>query len=273
MQTPGGSYAEYGIAWAHTTFHLPETTSFEGNISAPWKKTHPLIDLSTEAATIPLAALTAVESLFQQLRLPPPWTPAAAPIPFLIYGASSAVGAYAVKLAVASNIHPIIAVAGNGASFVETLIDRTKGDFIVDYRIGSDEAIEQIRKGLKGAEVRHGLDAGIGEASAKILRAIVVPGGATNLVLPSDFDVSPAVKSTTSVGAAHNQDHSGDSRDLAFVFCRYFGRALQKGTFSGHPYEVRPGGLAGVGQALKDLKDGKASALKYVFRIAETPGI
>lgn len=30
MTTPGGSYAEYAIAWAHTTFFLPEKTSFEG---------------------------------------------------------------------------------------------------------------------------------------------------------------------------------------------------------------------------------------------------
>jgi NADPH:quinone reductase-like Zn-dependent oxidoreductase len=28
--TPGGSYAEYAIAWSHTTFHLPTHTSFEG---------------------------------------------------------------------------------------------------------------------------------------------------------------------------------------------------------------------------------------------------
>ena len=30
MVTPHGGYAEYAIAWAHTTFHLPESTSFEG---------------------------------------------------------------------------------------------------------------------------------------------------------------------------------------------------------------------------------------------------
>lgn len=33
MLTPGGSYAEYGIAWEHTTFHLPQKTSFEGGSS------------------------------------------------------------------------------------------------------------------------------------------------------------------------------------------------------------------------------------------------
>lgn len=30
MMTPHGSYAEYAIAWEHTTFHLTEKTSFEG---------------------------------------------------------------------------------------------------------------------------------------------------------------------------------------------------------------------------------------------------
>lgn len=30
MMTPHGSYAEYAIAWDHTTFHIPEKTSFEG---------------------------------------------------------------------------------------------------------------------------------------------------------------------------------------------------------------------------------------------------
>lgn len=32
MTTPGGSYGEYGIAEQHTTFHIPEKTSFEGKI-------------------------------------------------------------------------------------------------------------------------------------------------------------------------------------------------------------------------------------------------
>lgn len=30
MMSPHGSYAEYAIAWKHTTFHLSEKTSFEG---------------------------------------------------------------------------------------------------------------------------------------------------------------------------------------------------------------------------------------------------
>jgi NADPH:quinone reductase-like Zn-dependent oxidoreductase len=29
MSAPHGSFAEYAIAWAYTTFHLPKNTTFE----------------------------------------------------------------------------------------------------------------------------------------------------------------------------------------------------------------------------------------------------
>ena len=45
MMKPHGSFAEYAIAWAKTTFHIPPQTTFE------------------EAATIPLAAMTAAVGL------------------------------------------------------------------------------------------------------------------------------------------------------------------------------------------------------------------
>ncbi|KAH8600018.1 chaperonin 10-like protein [Bisporella sp. PMI_857] len=256
--SPGGSYAEYALAWSWTTFHLPDETSFE------------------EAATIPLAGLTAAIALYRHLDLPPPWNPADTTIPLVVYGASTAVGSFAIKLAKNSNIHPIFAIAGKGAHYVETLLDRTKGDMVIDYRNGPEEAVKQIRNGLEAgneAEVKYGLECGIGPQSARIFKDIIAPGGLVNLVLPSNFDVSPAVKSLTAVGAAHNHVDFGDSRDLAFVFSRYFSRALQHGTFSGHPFEVRPDGLEGVEQALRDLKDGQASAVKYIFRISDTPGI
>jgi hypothetical protein len=42
---------------------------------------------------------------------------------------------------------------------------------------------------------------------------------------------------------------------------------LADGWFKGHPFEIRKGGLGGVEGALADLKAGKASAVKYVFRV------
>lgn len=33
MGAPGGSFAEYAVAWGYTTFHIPKTISFEGAVS------------------------------------------------------------------------------------------------------------------------------------------------------------------------------------------------------------------------------------------------
>lgn len=44
----------------------------------------------------------------------------------------------AVKLAMLSNVHPLICVAGSGTEHVRTLIDAEKGDVVIDYRAGPD---------------------------------------------------------------------------------------------------------------------------------------
>ncbi|CCD52898.1 hypothetical protein BofuT4_P138220.1 [Botrytis cinerea T4] len=99
MMNPHGAYAEYAVAPIHTVVKLPDIITFE------------------EAATIPLVATTAALSLFRRQHLPPPWSPRAdiVPLPLIIYGASSSLGTFAVKLARASNIHPIIAIAGGSS--------------------------------------------------------------------------------------------------------------------------------------------------------------
>ncbi len=57
------------------------------------------------------------------------------------------------------------------------------------------------------------------------------------------------------------------------MYCKFIGRGLEEGWFHAQPQEVVPGGLEGVQQGLQNLKDGKASAIKYVFRIEDTPGL
>ena len=55
--------------------------------------------------------------------------------------------------------------------------------------------------------------------------------------------------------------------DFGFVFFRLFGKGLKDGWFTGHPFEVLPGGLEGVEKGLACLKAGKNRALKYIFNI------
>jgi NADPH:quinone reductase-like Zn-dependent oxidoreductase len=230
----------------------------------------------TKAATIPLAAMTAAISLYAHHRFPPPWAPSVKPTPFIVYGASTAVGSFALKLARNSNIHPISAIAGKESHYVERLIDCSKGDTVVDYREGVEATVKKTRSSLEQtghSAVYHAFDAVIASQSVEVLKQSVTPGGQIDFTLPNDFDVSPAVKSITSVGSVHKQPGFENNEELDFIFSRYFTRALHTGSFHGHPFEVRSRGLEGVEEALKDLKAGKASAIKYIFRIADTPGV
>lgn len=218
--------------------------------------------------------MTAAVGLYSptRLQLPQPWTPATAPLPLVVYGGASAVGAYTIQFAQRSNIHPIIAVAGKGASFVEKLIDRSKGDTIVDYRNGDDAVVQGIKDALKGAKLHYAYDAVSEKGSFVNIGKVLDPqDGKITLVLPGrEYKGIPEgiTQSMTSVGSVH-----GDDKDLGFVYFRYIARGLKEGWFKGHPYEVVKGGLGGVQEGLTNLKEGRASAVKYVFRIADTEGV
>jgi NADPH:quinone reductase-like Zn-dependent oxidoreductase len=271
MLTPHGSFAEYAVGREATTFHIPPKVSFE------------------EAATIPLAGMTAALGMYQRLGLPLPWLPAQERLPLVVYGAASAVGAFAVKLATLSNIHPIICVAGRGKGYVESLIDRSKGDTIVDYRNGNEEVIKGLVQALKpGEKLGHAFDAVSDKGSYQnLMKVMDISNGKITLVLarknyegiPPDF-----AKSFTQVGKVHSDRYPGikgerplegllGDQDFGAIMYKFFERGLMNGWFKGHPFEIVPGGLGGLETALGNLKAGKASAVKYVFRINETEGL
>ncbi|KAI0150123.1 GroES-like protein [Hypoxylon sp. NC0597] len=250
--SPHGSFAEYAIAWQHTTFHIPEKTTFE------------------EGAAIPLAAMTAAVGLYARLGLPQPWTPATEPIPLVIYGAASSVGAYAVQFARKSNIHPLICVAGHSKTYVETLIDRSKGDTIIDYRDGDDAVVEGLRKAAGKSKLLYAFDATSEKNSYVNVSKVLSEGAKITLVLPpKDYEFpSHVTQSVTLVGSVHS-----DEKDFGYVYFRYIGRGLQESWFKAQPQVVVPGGLSGLQKGLEDLKAGKAHGIKYVFRIADTEGV
>lgn len=258
MVTTGGSYAEYAVAWAHTTFHIPATTSFE------------------EAAALPLAAMTAAVGVYNRLRLPQPWSPEALtqqPTPLVIYGASSAVGIYALQFALRSNIHPIICVAGQAKDYVRGFIDESKGDIVIDYREGDEAVVTALKNATDdGKKARHVLDAVSHGSSIRNIGQVVQKGAHVTFVLGTaekEGGLPEGVEfSTTMVGSVHK-----DAKDFGYVYFRYIARGLQEGWFKPQRTEVVPGGLAGVQSALERLKAGKASAVKYIFRIADTEGV
>ncbi|KAH8892328.1 GroES-like protein, partial [Thozetella sp. PMI_491] len=261
INTPGGSFAEYAIAWQHTTFHIPKETTFE------------------EAAALPLAAMTAAKALYGLLDLPYPWVVSRSHVvetPLIIYGASSSVGFYGLQFALRSNIHPILCVAGRAIEYVRTFIDPRKGDLVVDYREGDENVVETLTKALDGKPpVRHALDAVSEESSSRNIGLVFARAGdgktaKATFVLGGEMNGLPewVEKSTTLVGSVHKND-----ADFGYIFFRYISRGLRQGWFRGQRTQVVPGGLGGIQTALEGLKDGKASGMKYVFRIEETEGI
>ncbi|KAH7149074.1 chaperonin 10-like protein [Dactylonectria estremocensis] len=260
MFTPHGSYAEYAVAAAKAAFHLPDVTSFE------------------EGSTIPLAGMTAALGVYRRLQLPLPWNPVTAPTPLVVYGAATAVGAFAIKFATLSNIHPIIAIAGKGIPFVETLLDKSKGDIVIDYRKGADHVNEQLRKAAEGHVISYAYDAVSDKASLETLFKVVSPEtGKIMSVVPKEDEVAGGITVLGSnCGLIHAPAKEGASvgdAEFGAILYNLVSLGLADGWFSGHPYEVVKGGLAGLEGALKDLEAGKVSAKKYVLRLAETPGV
>ena len=275
LGTPGGSYAEYALVWDWTTFHLGDHVSLE------------------EAATVPMAALMAAIGIFGMLEVAAgPWAQlqAGSEKPLVIYGAASAVGAYAVKLAKLVNVHPLICVAGNGIPFVETLL--CEGDTIIDYRKGHEFVVEQMRKALKGKDLKYAFDATSEHGSYNNLSQVLADKGKLTLVLPFPEilkDIPPHIEQSTTMAGSLWKELTADQerdnkalgrlgiekggKDFGLMFTKLISRWLNDGKLKPHPHEVVEGGLYGVETALKALRGGKASAKKYVVRVADTPDL
>jgi NADPH:quinone reductase len=270
----GGAFAEYAVVMDWVAFHLGRGQ----------------VDFDA-AATMPMASHMAAIGLFGMLRLSPgPWAPLdneAESKPLVIYGAAGAVGAYAVKFASLANIHPLICVAGRGSEFVHSLLDESKGDVVIDYRPGSDHVVQSIRDTLSTRSLLHAFDTVSTGDSFANLGQLVAPEGHISLVLPGIRPEIPSHirQSTTMAGclwkdmAAHANkqgtslgmmDVGRNGREFGLMFSRLIGLWYREGTLKPHPVEVVAGGLRGLETALMQLKDGTASAVKYVVRVGET---
>ena len=108
---------------------------------------------------MPLTALTAAFGLFYNLELPASWQRSPKePKPLLIYGASSAIGAFAIKLAVASEIHPIVAVGSPNSDFIRDTLIAKDGDAFIDYT--KFQTPESLVSAIKQAFIDSGVQDG-----------------------------------------------------------------------------------------------------------------
>ena len=181
--------------------------------------------------------MTAACGLYAKLRLPEPWLPATKPIPLVIYGASSAVGYYTLQLAIKSNIHPLICVAGKAQDHVKKLLDESKGDAIVDYRKGDEATVQALKDALKGQKLEYAYDA-VSEKSSyqNIGQVLDKDTGKITFVLPGKKyeDLPAGIEwSITRVGDVHG--NPDDLKEFGYVYFRYISKGLAEGWFKAQP--------------------------------------
>ncbi|EMD67301.1 hypothetical protein COCSADRAFT_168512 [Bipolaris sorokiniana ND90Pr] len=162
-------------------------------------------------------------------------------------------------LAVKSNIHRIIWIAGSPKQYLEDFIDRSQGDTILDYRDSEDDIKEGVQNAAGGRTILHAIEKVSSERSAHIMAETMGTGGHIALVLfeKEYTDIPSHVK--------HNKHkasvmHEGE-KDFGLVISRFVGRDLQEGWFKPQRHEVVPGGLNGVITAFERLKSGEAHAM------------
>jgi NADPH2:quinone reductase len=209
----------------------------------------------------------------------------------IVYGASSSLGTFAIKLAGASNIHPIIAIGGGSSSHLLPLLDESKGDTLIDYRAGSEEMKKAVKDKLNGHPCHHALDAISSEGTWIPLSQMLSPSTESQTSYLSvvsgankynDPEIQKGVKIVyTYVGTAHtgkyvpsmpkqdDAEYVAADPEWTYVFFRYASRMLAEGRMTGHPFEVVGGGLEGVERGLNMLKEGKAKGVKFVYRVGE----
>lgn len=224
--------------------------------------------------------MTAALAVHQRLKLPLPWSPAEKNAPFVVYGGATAVGAYAIKFATLSNVHPIVAVAGRGIPFVESLLDKSKGDVVIDYRKGDDHVISELQK-IKPSDdgIVYTLDAVMNQAATKCLSSIQASSVRLATVSPKGLEEKlpdHVQVFATQVGTVHKTYYEGQEdmvkvdRGFGAAFFPYIGLGMAEGWFKAHPYEVVEGGLNGLSGAMKALEKGEVSAKKLLLRIGDT---
>lgn len=234
-----------------------------------------------------MAYITAALGLFKNRPLPTPWNPAPRDVeyPIVIYGASSAVGAFAVKLASLANLHPIIAIAGQSGHVVKSILNPKKGDVLLDYRLGLEELVQNIR--AVSENIHFAFDAISEEGTSEILCQVLHPKGSylgRSLLLeegvtkiPDNIDCHVAFapglwEPTDPDGPDGEKSPNVGPRAFAAVAFAYLTFALENELIKGHPHKTLPNGMEQLSDALKAMKEGKNSGVKYVCQIAATPG-
>ncbi|KAL4874587.1 hypothetical protein BJY04DRAFT_211967 [Aspergillus karnatakaensis] len=251
MWTPGATFAEYALAPQHLTFPIPDTVSFAE------------------------AVYTSAVALFHSLELPATWDHAGHRAtedrkqkhPLIIYGVSSALGAFGIKLAKAASIHPVIA-PDLGDQFVDYTAYPSETDLVGALK-------DAIRKSSAEGLICHAYDCIWEPRTAAVLSKAIardpdVSGRQPRVTIGfEDLDATEVDKRVqlvlADVSLVQEKNRGGKLFDL--VWGQAFTCGLADGWLTAHPYEIDQEGFEGLSSALNGLKDGTIRGRKTLIRV------
>ncbi|KAI0247524.1 zinc-binding oxidoreductase ToxD [Lactifluus subvellereus] len=238
-----GTFSEYLVADAELgTVPIPDSWSFE------------------EAAQLGVAPLTALQCLHESLGLPSPFETRSGPRrSVLIWGGASSVGQYAIQFAKLGGFHVITTASPKNFDLVRGL----GADEVFDYR--DENVVEKIR-----AATGNALDIAVdtvseGNTPGQVTGAIGDKGGKVATILPYEsprpdvnviFSSLPNLLKPESNGKWYVDLHK---------------KIFATDKIKPNPILLLPNGIASVKDGLQYMQEGKISAQKITYRIADTP--
>ncbi|KAH7038871.1 putative zinc-binding oxidoreductase ToxD [Macrophomina phaseolina] len=248
-----GAFAEHVVAKPALAIRVPENVSL------------------AEAATLGVGITTVALALYRSLQLPWPTAPTKEPFPVLVYGGSTATGTLAIQYAKLSGCAVLTTCSPRNFELVRAL----GADRVFDYRASGVGA--EIREAA-GGKLAHVLDCISSPASAAICaEAVGDAGGRYTSLLPVFNFPREDVQTEHVIGyTAFGEEVSlgswriparPEDLECATRFWKLTGELLAQGKIRVHRPEVREGGLAGVLDGLDDLRQGRVSGVKLVYKV------
>jgi NADPH:quinone reductase-like Zn-dependent oxidoreductase len=253
-----GAFGEYATAKGNLLIRIPDSLSFE------------------DAATLGVGVITVGQGLYQEMKLPLPdgSQGSADGKPILIYGGSSATGMAGIQFAKLSGFTVLTTCSPRNFDKVKSF----GADHVFDY--SSPTCAADIRK-LTDNKLQYAWDTISEGSSPKICAESLGDSGDLiygTILIVKDFPRKD-VKQTFSLGYTmvgedfrfHTNFIKAKPQDLEFgvKFVSIVEKLLAEGKLKPPNKEVRDGGLEAIFAGLDDLKEGRVSGTKIVYRIGE----
>lgn len=252
-----GAFAEYTKVYSQLVFNVPDNLSMEeaASFGIPWGTTLQAMVLSQKHE----------------------WPPATVSGDkwYLIYGASSSVGLFAVQFAKVLGYKTVAVCSPHNFDLVKSY----GADEVVDYH-NEEECIEQIKKITNGG-VKIGMDTiSEGKSFEISCKSFAEGGGRLNAILwptdeqriRKDVEIETTLmysffgKAFTSLG----RDWPAVPEDEAFAADAWARSAdlIKKYNIRANPVDHR-NGLDAIPEGLEHMKQGKVSGKKLIYKIAQ----